>query len=857
MIEKLTKELKDKIASFDICKPYVWLLKLSEADFNELEVCLNDIASVKGFPALVSPQFAVETIIYIAEWYKRKYQRGNSNPLVEKLNLEALWINAGINQKLFLYNDDKGNKRWLYSIYVLGGLAIKHELGRNDNMRFLKGLCRIYHGENYTLENLDEASRAIAFRESIKRCHSLYEYMQEILNGQMPFDDEDLKNAASDVNLFVAVLKTANDEILKVKFRFEWVVTFSPDYTFMSRRLNVLLKPEEVGGGLHQYLRYDRVHLWGVPHPETQRHLYVYIRFCYNEKIIKPSTMDKPIITYLNHGLNDFVAFGVEKGVQVKHIPATRFNKIEIIVKDDDGNEYLVQSVNAMEYIQLWRSDSIYNTWTSTQNAQRETALLFTHPCKLKDATIANEVYSMPFNDSRFGISEIWNWIYIYDSVTFYTPTGREICLYNRIGYDQITTRLYSNTIHYINGGMVNHYFIDDPDISEEPDIEKLPLIFGKEDIIVRHFATKDDILNARPENITTADLIEYKQPNGRFTEWTSVSVPSYGVAILRITVKGKLFLITVAYLPELEKNNPIVRDFDYTSVRYRTMNGEEATYQDNIPLDSKVLAPTIPIQYGEEESFFIVDIYRPTLLKEVLLDGNIIQYLKEDETLDLPYIYKDRTQVNDFSRKGYQAYQCNNIGNIYTEDFINISGNPSIGEAAMNAWRMDRRFMGNLLDAVAPDCLVVCFGNSQANSSWDGENALFWNYDVRTDPEPIDPDNEADSKDVGVIFQDIRHSNNLSCNLGLDVDNDPWAWDDIEESVLKCFEVANTYGIYFFLMKPLRDLDIDKIPEEIYKPLLEKRGGHLNRDDKLGLIRLSDELGFEWPEFDIFVDTE
>ena len=142
MIEKLTKELKDKIASFDICKPYVWLLKLSEADFNELEVCLNDIASANGFSALVSPQFAIETIIYIAEWYKRKYQSGNSNPLVEKLNLEALWINASINQKLFLYNDDKGNKRWLYSIYVLGGLAIKHELGRNDNMRFLKGLTR-------------------------------------------------------------------------------------------------------------------------------------------------------------------------------------------------------------------------------------------------------------------------------------------------------------------------------------------------------------------------------------------------------------------------------------------------------------------------------------------------------------------------------------------------------------------------------------------------------------------------------------------------------------------------------------------------------------------------------------------
>ena len=184
MIEKLTKGLKDKIASFDISKPYVWLLKLSEADFNELEVCLNDIASANGFSALVSPQYAVETTIYIAEWYKRKYQSGNSNPLVEKLDLEVLWTNAGINQKLYLYHDDKGDKRWLYSIYVLGGLAIKHELGRNDNLRFLKGLCRLYHGEDYTLENLDEASRAIAFRESIKRCHSLYEYMQEILNAR-------------------------------------------------------------------------------------------------------------------------------------------------------------------------------------------------------------------------------------------------------------------------------------------------------------------------------------------------------------------------------------------------------------------------------------------------------------------------------------------------------------------------------------------------------------------------------------------------------------------------------------------------------------------------------------------------
>ncbi|MCS2388158.1 hypothetical protein NXV57_09685 [Bacteroides thetaiotaomicron] len=52
-----------------------------------------------------------------------------------------------------------------------------------------------------------KASRAIAFRESIKRQHSLYEYIKEILNGQMPFHKDDLKNETSDVNCFVATMK--------------------------------------------------------------------------------------------------------------------------------------------------------------------------------------------------------------------------------------------------------------------------------------------------------------------------------------------------------------------------------------------------------------------------------------------------------------------------------------------------------------------------------------------------------------------------------------------------------------------------------------------------------------------------
>lgn len=479
METRLSKKLADKIASLDISHPYVWKLRLSKADFKELEVCLSAIVSDCGIAALAKPENATSTIVYMAEWYKRKYQSGNRNQLIENLDFETLWTNSGISKKRYLYQDDSGQKRWLYSIYVLGGLAIQHELNRHDKMKFLKGLCRIYHGENYTLENLDEASRAAAFRESIKRQHSLYEYMKEILNGEMPFHEDDLKDAASDVNRFVATIKAANDEILKVKFRFEWQVIFSPDYTYMTRRLNLWLKPEEVGGGLHQYLRYDRVHLWGVPTPEKQLHLFIYIRFKRGDEVIEPSTMENPIITYLNHSVNDFVAFGVEKGVQIKNIPTSRFDKIEIVVKDDDGNEYLAQTQNTTEYIQLWRQGDYGEVWSSTQNTQKETALLFSNRCKLKDETITEDVYRKRFRDQKFGTTETWNWIYIYDCVSFLDEKGKEINLYNRIGYDQVTTRLYTDTIRYVGGGKVKHYYIDYPDISDEYEVDELPLIFG------------------------------------------------------------------------------------------------------------------------------------------------------------------------------------------------------------------------------------------------------------------------------------------------------------------------------------------------------------------------------------------
>ncbi len=853
---RLSRQLLDKIAQFDISQPYVWRLRLSEADFNELEIWLKSIVETKGVCVLAKSENAVTTIIYMAEWYKRRYQSGNKNMLIDGVDYKTLWENSGISLKNYLYKDDNGTARLMYSIYVLGGLAIQHELNRNDKMRFLKGLCRIYHGEDYTLENIDDESRAIAFRESIKRQHSLYEYLREILNGNMPFHQDDLGNEHSDVNRFVATIKAANDDIFRSKFRLEWAVTFSPDYTYMTRRLRCWLKPEEVGGGSHQYLRYDRVHLWGVPNPENLQRLYVYVRFKNGDSVVEPQTMESPIITYLNHGVNDFVTLGVERGVQVKNVPSCRFDKIEVVVKDDSGNEYIAQTQDTTEYIQLWRAEAYGYTWTSTQNAQKQTALLFSNGCQLKDSSLSIDVYRKQFRDQQYGVSETWNWVYIYDSITFVDDKGKEITLFNRIGFDQVTTRLYTNTIHYVNGGNIRHYYIDDPDISEEYDVDELPVIFGKEDVVVRHFATRDDIVNSCPEEDTQIQGIEYKKTNGDYTLWTDENEPPYGDVTLRITAKNQRYKMNVAYLPCLSTSIPIARDYDAECIRYRDFSKQESAQQDMIPMDGIMLEPTRPVKFGEGDSYYEVDVYRPTLIKEVLLDGRIVKYLHGEEKLELPYIFKQRVQLNDFSKHGYQAYECKNMRSIYSDDFLNISGNPSVGMAAIVKWTENAKYVGKLFDTMAPDCLIVSFGLSKEDANWEGQEALVWNYDKGVEPQVA---SHTDTPDFGIIFQDLSKNTDLTCNYPLQFDDGPWGFDGIDVSIIRCFEIANETRTYFFLMQPLREMMErgGNVIKELYEPLFDVRRGNLTNKDKEGLICFGEEFGFDWHKHGINIDNE
>ena len=167
---------------------------------------------------------------------------------------------------------------------------------------------------------------------------------------------------------------------MRKKFRLEWIVTNIPNNPVLGRKLRLWLKPEEVNEGLHQYLRFDRVHLWGVKEPEAVKELKIGIQFYRGEQILNTIDWEHPLINYLNTGDSNtgFVSVGVAEYATCHFLPSRAFTKLSIIAKDNEGNEYIAQEEECNEYMQLWRIAPGDYLWSSTQSAQHETALVFT-----------------------------------------------------------------------------------------------------------------------------------------------------------------------------------------------------------------------------------------------------------------------------------------------------------------------------------------------------------------------------------------------------------------------------------------------------------------------------------------------
>ena len=805
MLEALYK----RIAAMDLKRPYIWELGISAKEFKALEAAVE-----------AKQTNALQNVVYLAEWYRRCYDGGLAEP-IRDLDCQELFEESGIEKSGNLFQTESGNNSWQYSIFVLGGVAIPFEQGKK-NTRFLKELCRIYYGEEGDVDSLGEKDRAVAFKESVRSHGSLYHFLRALIENKTPFAEEDLADKGSPENSFVERIKSVNNEVLKSKFELEWLIRFDPESEYMVRNLRLVLKSESLGGLYHQYLKFERVRLWGI-NPEKCRRIAIGVRFLMDDKAVSDPHFDKPILEYSATGCREagFVAWGTERYSKKVGAPTEKFNKVEIIAQDDEGKEYLVESFKVDDWMQVFRLPESYCEWTSRKSLQRVSAVICPNDFEMMDVGSTEHIWKKRFWGNNGAVSDIYQWRIVYDTVRFKDATGKIITLFNRQGYDQIVVRLYHNILRYYDG-CVNYTVARDDEYEES----LLPLVFCKGDIVVRHFETKNDMGDGNVED-RACEKIEYLD-GGKYREWTANAGPGQGKITLRLTVKGVYRKIKVFHLPLV-----IARDCENGVITIG-----DVKIEDKIVRDGNSINPVIYKSVGTEEEFINLEIWRATRHKEFIRNGKVVEYAEDGEEVEISYILKDGLAIHDFSEDGYREYDCSDIKGIYALEEFSPDRNRNL-KAVKEQIKVQ---VSKRLDNCAPKWLWVNLVKATEKSC--KQKMLYWDYISENTLKVVAGDVLCNENEI--IFADLAADvEGLCVNPPQIGEPDPFAAFDggAEMSPIDAFEVATKYRVYYFLMQPLREAYID-VSRDIFKALMKRRDSGFTEEDRRGLLRFAEEFG-------------
>lgn len=855
--------LKDKICTFrdSIAKgrPYVWELRISGDEYAALELAITQ--SIKNYGGshrhLISKDYAIYLVIYFAEWYKRIYcgsETGDEAPVLsldyeERKQLFAL---SGINDRVFVYNasenPDKTNLRWKESLQVLGGLAVRDELRKDESDPFLCKLCKIFHGEEIDINDVEDRGRAVAFQQSIAQGHSLYHYVEAILNNQIddPFAQSDLADNNSPFSRFLRRIKNADKTSQRNKFDFEWLISYAAYYKQMVRRLKIRLKPESIGGKFKQYIGYHRLlDFWGISNPESIHRLMFDLRFVNGRRVVREATFEQPLLTFSNTGneKTGFLATTDVDEIIYNHIPTEPFTAVELWLKYDEEKVKVQEDFDCSEdCLQVYKVANTERDWSSRIRPQSGTSVIFSDRYHLKDEQLCGNIVRLPFRDGTKE-GEVMNWLPIYDVVTLIDEAGREYSFFNRNGYYQVVAKMYRNTIRYEDNIYVTYKYVDldEDDCEDEKDYdymeEKLPLLFGREGLQIRHFS---NIKSEEGKLVETFDL-EYLSPiSGRYIDWAQ-HPPQQGKLRLRITVNGMALYYRVYYVPfksSEDKPQPIWRDFQDHIIRFAiagiTDIPDEFTKGDMPEYETRTVI------LGEPKSKILMEIYRPYILKELYQNGKLIQYLGGDETVEVPMLTCNQFSLRDFNEQGVQEYDCGKMSEgIYLfPDFHNSNPSDAVYLSRIDADKLSRN-------------LSIKYLKGYITKAIEHQNELV-EWDYKSEPKFI---KNKVSINNGIVFQSLKENKSPRHYTmpRLITGDDGWDWDDFSDDGNKMsdydiYKHICEHKTYFFLFEPMRKAVIEgRMIVDIAIPLLIDKQGYLTDSDINNIYRFAREFHLDW----------
>lgn len=858
-VEQLRQSISDG-------RPYVWELRLSMEEFRQIEAAIADsISSHSGdYHHLLNEEYAVITVIYLAEWYKRFYKGVDATDVNKVLSLSTdelkkLYKSAQIDSNTFVYdaskNPDKTSRRWLESLQILGGLAIQAELKRDQSDTLLLQLCKIFNGEEANLDDLKDRNWAVALKESILRKHSLYHYLNCIFSRgeELPFSQSDIKNEETGVPQLLDRIRIANKLAKKNKFEFEWLIAYTASRNQMVRHLRVKLKPEEIGGGKKQYIGYDRLMSpeWGIAHPENVGRICFYLRFKDGDHFLQTDDNgETPLFKYDNTG-SDATGFlsvnKIEENIYT-NVPVEHFDKVEILIRYNiiraDGKSqsvtHKVQEEKVKDYMQVYAIPKTSNKFTSKRNSQAATSVIFS-----SDYHLAEGYKDLPMVSAHFrngdSCSTDYYWCPINDKVILVGPDGKEVLppFFNRNGLYQVIIKKYVKTIKYRDNFFVLYRYIDPDYDEEEMQEDSLPVLFGRNGLEVRHYATCN---STEGERIADFELEWLKC--GRYVDWNQEE-PEQGAIRLRVTVKDIVFKLQVYYVPfspTSSEQPPIWRDFEHMRI-CSALEGVE-NIQDDFRRSYDVYEPaTKQLVIGNEYAQILVDVYRPVILRELSqtnADGNrkIVEFCGKDEDVHIPLINCDQFSLRDFSENGVREYQIKSNSAFYYS-FLTFN-DPNL---SIDNYKIELK-ASEITKDLPLDYLKIYI-----SKALDVQTELYaWNYKM----EPRHIDNANELQEDGIVFQSLI-SNNAPRHYALPYirkKKTGWGGEKAQVKIdpLYCFETVSIHKVYYFLFTPLIKVIKNNCQiKDILFPLMLEKDFKLTDSDINDLYRFAEQFHFDW----------
>lgn len=822
-------------------EPYVWRLKLSRKVFEDIENALD--ASLSSHPEdyryLLSDEFAPCVLVYIAEWYKRCYENPQSRSKLadfESTEWRTIWEHCGFRWEQYVYQQyDEGTRRWLDSLYALGGLAIPFRLNQNCNALLLK-LCRLYNKEDISIEELSRVNGSIAFRQSIINEHSLHCYFEDILSGRPPFDEEELRNPNSDCSLLIKAIKDADKRVREDKFHFDWLIRNVPDREHMQRRLKITLKPEEIGGKYRQYLSYDRLRSpsWGILHPEDVSKLLFSLQFEENDNIVKRYDFDNPLLVFYNRGIedNNFVCWGTADEVIESHIPARNFTKVQLWVKPDNEDPKPVPTpIRYNELLKVFRRKQDRFEWETKTNSQADTAVLFSD--KWHEVTVDGHLHMIrkAFYDREEGESIPYNWCNVFERIELSDGRRSEV-IDCRKGTDYVFPTCYPNEICYEDGFTVEHHYIEQFEEDEEEGemmVEKIPILFGLHNLICKHFENDEDTEGMERDPY----CIEHKV-GSRFEIVENDDVLRLGLEKLRVQVTENSLPITISvfYVPWSESQGcPVIRDFENNVIRIAGI-----TKENDYERDHREKNPCIDVKIETDDDFAVVNVYRPQDLVELYQNDKLIEYHdNRDEDIKIPLILCKEFRVRDYGANGVNDYHCEQLMRLYDQIY---PLNGSYG-TKNNDWKID-----TAKENAAFNYISLCYFDlkDQDGADW---------YALESEGlKQIDSNAIRTWEGPGIIFDSLTNPIRRHCHemkkktIGLGNNF------QTNMSSLEIYDMAAKHRVYFFMFQQLGGLmKKNAVIDELLLPIISRSENGVSDQEVRDLQRFAFEFNFRWAD--------